>query len=324
MGCLETRDSVHRVSLGLRLFSAIRHQSCGRLTVVQREPSSPPLRDISPHAPPPTPPGHCKTVEFTFDMGEDTADCIAHEMMEDLSLSAEEAELIAEKIKDEISRIAGEYVDSLSLAAAQAAHERGEDVDGCGGAGGDETLGSDSLTRLDVASREAVMANAAAAAVVAVANAAAAVNSGSGGGGARALPSLARSGSAAQQQQAPAGGGVGGLGVEESGKSVSLTPTLSSGTGRPPSYYDIVRAMREFNAQQLEEGSQQSGDGSAGAPLEVMLPAGHALDTAVLARVASAAASAAAQQLAEVSPPPRNGQYPLPPAQQQQQAEQQP
>ncbi|KAG2444928.1 hypothetical protein HXX76_001664 [Chlamydomonas incerta] len=50
------------------------------------------------------PAGHCKTIEFQFDMAEDTAECIANEMMEDLSLSAGEAQDIAAKIREEISR----------------------------------------------------------------------------------------------------------------------------------------------------------------------------------------------------------------------------
>ncbi|GLC59589.1 hypothetical protein PLESTB_001503500 [Pleodorina starrii] len=50
------------------------------------------------------PAGHCKTIEFAFDMAEDTAECIANEMMEDLSLSASEAQQIAAKIREEIQR----------------------------------------------------------------------------------------------------------------------------------------------------------------------------------------------------------------------------
>lgn len=48
--------------------------------------------------------GHCKTIEFAFDTAEDTAECIANEMMEDLSLSAAEAQDIAAKIREEIAR----------------------------------------------------------------------------------------------------------------------------------------------------------------------------------------------------------------------------
>jgi hypothetical protein len=55
--------------------------------------------------------GHCKTVEFTFDMREDTADCIAKEMMDDLSLSEDEAAKIAKKIKEEIGRLVRKYCD---------------------------------------------------------------------------------------------------------------------------------------------------------------------------------------------------------------------
>lgn len=53
------------------------------------------------------PEGHCKTVEFQFDMAADTADDIASEMMEDLSLSADEAQYIAQKIKEQISNLCG-------------------------------------------------------------------------------------------------------------------------------------------------------------------------------------------------------------------------
>ena len=57
-----------------------------------------------------------KKIEFAFDMHDDTADAIAHEMMEDLSLSAEEAQCIATKIRTEIQRIsaAGGSVASSS------------------------------------------------------------------------------------------------------------------------------------------------------------------------------------------------------------------
>ena len=48
--------------------------------------------------------GHCKTIEFAFDMAEDTADAIAGEMMDDLSLSKLEADVIAVKITQELRR----------------------------------------------------------------------------------------------------------------------------------------------------------------------------------------------------------------------------
>jgi len=48
--------------------------------------------------------GHSKTIEFAFDMSEDTADAIAGEMMEDLSLSKLEADIIAIKIAQELTR----------------------------------------------------------------------------------------------------------------------------------------------------------------------------------------------------------------------------
>ncbi len=50
--------------------------------------------------------GTTKKIEFSFDSSEDTAECIASEMMEDLSLSAQEARLIAAKIEEELTRCA--------------------------------------------------------------------------------------------------------------------------------------------------------------------------------------------------------------------------
>jgi hypothetical protein len=48
--------------------------------------------------------GHAKTIEFAFDSVQDTPECIASEMMEDLSLSATEAQLIAAQITQELAR----------------------------------------------------------------------------------------------------------------------------------------------------------------------------------------------------------------------------
>lgn len=69
------------------------------------------------------PEGHCKTVEFTFDLELDTAECIANEMVEDLSLSAEEAHMIAHKIKQEIRRISMNFEDSKRLEQGESTEE---------------------------------------------------------------------------------------------------------------------------------------------------------------------------------------------------------
>mmetsp|Transcript_3161 Transcript_3161/g.5418 ORF Transcript_3161/g.5418 Transcript_3161/m.5418 type:complete len:814 (+) Transcript_3161:328-2769(+) len=53
------------------------------------------------------PDGRAKTIEFVFDSSEDTAECIASEMMEDLSLSSVEASTIAAKITQELQRMRG-------------------------------------------------------------------------------------------------------------------------------------------------------------------------------------------------------------------------
>lgn len=253
-------------------------------------------------------------------MSEDTPDCIAHEMMEDLSLSAHEACVIAEQIKHEIGRIAGQYVSNAPLSAA--AGSSGNPESGAQGADAGAVPARDLL-----AAQEAAVANAAAAAVAAVASASAAVNTsaaaggdagmvGSGGvgdGGTKQLPSLARPGQAppassgqvlSTSQAPPQAGGA--------GASAGVDPP-AQGSSRPTPLHEIVRAMQEFNAQQLEEQRQQqeqhqsegcpraAGEGLGARPVEVVLPAGHALDTAALTRVASAAASSAVQQLAEAT-----------------------
>eukprot|EP00195_Chlamydomonas_chlamydogama_P016141 CAMPEP_0202892554 /NCGR_PEP_ID=MMETSP1392-20130828/2268_1 /ASSEMBLY_ACC=CAM_ASM_000868 /TAXON_ID=225041 /ORGANISM="Chlamydomonas chlamydogama, Strain SAG 11-48b" /LENGTH=667 /DNA_ID=CAMNT_0049576551 /DNA_START=413 /DNA_END=2416 /DNA_ORIENTATION=- len=51
------------------------------------------------------PEGGCKTIEFAFDLNEDTADAIAGEMVEDLSLSSVEAQSIASMIRYEVQRL---------------------------------------------------------------------------------------------------------------------------------------------------------------------------------------------------------------------------
>lgn len=51
--------------------------------------------------------GPAKTVEFDFDLGADTAMSVASEMVEDLSLSAEDARAIAAAIRNEIKLLTG-------------------------------------------------------------------------------------------------------------------------------------------------------------------------------------------------------------------------
>ena len=52
--------------------------------------------------------GPARTVEFDFDMGADTAMSVASEMVEDLSLSHEDARAIAAAIKQEIKQLTGQ------------------------------------------------------------------------------------------------------------------------------------------------------------------------------------------------------------------------
>ncbi|WIA30533.1 hypothetical protein OEZ86_000617 [Tetradesmus obliquus] len=312
------------------------------------------------------PEGHCKTVEFTFDMSEDTAECIANEMMEDLSLSADQAAYIADKIKDEIKRMGSEFVDRLDLGQHHASQQHEAGASGntqqqYGSSGADAPAGTAQLDgaasgELDPAVREAVVANAAAAAVTAFASAAAAANS--SGGGAYDQQQQQQP---AQQEAQPSVTANGGGARSKSGYN---SPRES---GRPPSYHDLARAMREFHEQQLAAESAQRAAAAAAAattasqdgmqtpsmhvggagmlgtpggavpmamslgmpgqlidpqsfvvsgalespPLEVRLPNGHALDPAVLAKVAATAATAAASALNEVMPA-RHGQQQSP------------
>lgn len=187
---------------------------------------------------------------------------------------------------------------------------------------------------MDPAMREAVVANAAAAAVTAFANAAA---TSSGGGlleqGDAQLPPLPPRSGASDAGQAA-------LGSRQSGSS-SPPRQYTYLPGRPPSFHDLARAMREFHEQQMAElaeqreaaaranaaaaaspvangghgvgelGSYNSGstNGLLDSPpmVEVKLPNGALNNPIVLAKVAATAATAAATALNEVMPQ-RNGQ----------------
>jgi hypothetical protein len=223
-------------------------------------------------------------VEFEFNTQEDTAENIAYEMMEVLSLSEDEARLISGKIKEEVDRVTRQFVQSMSF---------GEE----GGGGGPEGMAGSSLghtSSLDPTTREAVAANAAAHAVAAVAAAAAAANNSLGNSTANTV----------DRGAAPAGGGAGG-GERSSG--APITENM-----RPPSFHDLVRSMREYQEQQQGQGFEEvtgspgSSLGAMGAPpVEVRLPNGHALGHDLLAKVAATAATAVVQQLEAL--PTRNG-----------------
>jgi hypothetical protein len=206
--------------------------------------------------------GHCKTVEFTFDMSEDTAECIANEMMEDLSLSADQAAYIADKIKDEIKRMGSEFVDRLDLSQHQhgqqheAGHSQQQQYSGAAAPAGTAQLDGAASGELDPAVREAVVANAAAAAVTAFASAAAAANS--SGGGAYDQQQQ----QPLQQQESQAQPSVTANGGATRSKSGYNSPRES---GRPPSYHDLARAMREFHEQQLAAEAAQRAAAAAAA-----------------------------------------------------------
>lgn len=51
--------------------------------------------------------GMRQKVGFKYDMSSDSADALAHEMVEDLSMDAREAETIAHMIAHEVNRVKG-------------------------------------------------------------------------------------------------------------------------------------------------------------------------------------------------------------------------
>jgi hypothetical protein len=186
--------------------------------------------------------------------------------------------------------------------------------------------------------REAMVANAAAAAVTAFASAAAATSGGGGGLGEQSSAMLPPVPPGSQLRSNPSDAGHVALSSRQSGNN---TPPrqYSYLPGRPPSYHDLARAMREFHEQQMvemaEARSRDAAVAAAAGPLangvghgvgelgsfhsgalntppdspplvEVKLPNG-ALNPTVLAKVAATAATAAATALNEVMPQ-RNGQ----------------
>lgn len=223
-----------------------------------------------------------------------------------------------------------DYISSLSL---------GDEHD-CG----NRTPGSQHLSicsgDMDPAMREAMVANAAAAAVTAFANAAA--NSGGGGlaeQGGNQLPPMPPGG---QPRGEGSDAGQVALSSRQSAGNSSPPRQYSYMPGRPPSFHDLARAMREFHEQQMVElaeqreaaaranasvatpvangvgghgvgelGSFNSGstNGLLDSPpmVEVKLPNGALSNPTVLAKVAATAATAAATALNEVMPQ-RNGQ----------------
>ncbi len=188
--------------------------------------------------------------------------------------------------------------------------------------------------------REAMVANAAAAAVTAFANAAA--TSGGGGSlveqGGSQLPPMPPG---SQPREEGSDGGQVSLSSRQSAGNSSPPRQYTYLPGRPPSFHDLARAMREFHEQQMAEMAEAreaaaranaavatpvaNGVGghavgelssySSGSTnlldsppmVEVRLPNGALSNPTVLAKVAATAATAAATALNEVMPQ-RNGQ----------------
>jgi hypothetical protein len=182
-----------------------------------------------------------------------------------------------------------------------------------------------------------MVANAAAAAVTAFASAAAAATSSGGDLGEQSSAALPPVPQGSQLRSNPSDAGDVAVSSRQSGNN-SPPRQYSYLPGRPPSYHDLARAMREFHEQQMVElaearsrdavaaaagplangvghgvgelGSFQSGalNTSLDSPplVEVKLPNGT-LNPTVLAKVAATAATAAATALNEVMPQ-RNGQ----------------
>lgn len=218
-----------------------------------------------------------------------------------------------------------DYISSLSL---------GDEHDAGNHTPGSHSHSLCSAADMDPAMREAVVANAAAAAVTAFASAAAATSSGGGEQAGMQLPPVPSGG---QPCNGVSDAGDVAVSSRQSGNN-SPPRQYSYLPGRPPSFHDLARAMREFHEQQMAEmaearsreaavaaatpvangvghGVGELGSFHSGAlntpldspPLvEVKLPNG-ALNPTVLAKVAATAATAAASALNEVMPQ-RNGQ----------------
>lgn len=169
--------------------------------------------------------GSCKTVEFTYDMGEDTAECIASEMMEDLSLSADEAQHIAIMIKEEIGRMNSVKGHLLLLDGADSMEEhqhqmllQQELLADAAADGGGAAVGHD-----DVA--EQLL------------------------GGLGPAAGLAAAGSGSAPAVTSAAGGSGGGAAESLSHSKSASSRANMGA-RIPSFKDLARSMREYQDQQ--------------------------------------------------------------------------
>lgn len=220
----------------------------------------------------------CKKIEFAFDTDDDTADAIAHEMMEDLSLSAEEAQSIATKIRLEIQRIASggalpqphPSLPPSSTGGMLPSPDGGHDASG---GSGSRRPSVESVTPTDASSRAGGGVGASTS------------TGGSEPNSARPplppmpplpspLPSMAGQDlradltSARNSQAEPpsipgdlaarpssSGGGAAGMiaGGSNAGgvhKSGGQTPTLESSSAKAPSIYALIEAMREVHEEE--------------------------------------------------------------------------
>jgi hypothetical protein len=221
--------------------------------------------------------GHAKTIEFTFDLEEDTAECIANEMMQELNLSEEEATEISEKINDAINRISSSA--SASASASRSASSIGSRSPGSNG----------SLVSVSPSASVSSEVDQLAAAVAELANGHAKEQrreAAGGGATTSGRSSLEKQQQDQQQQQqqggelqrsSAAGHGYGGPGSASGQQSRPLSSSSSfaersptdqrsqSGATMPPnrptSYHDLVKVMTaHFDANGNQPPARQSVD----------------------------------------------------------------
>lgn len=219
-------------------------------------------------------------MEFTFDMGEDTAECIASEMMEDLSLSAEEADFIAAKIREEIGRISQVSRQREGLGRRQARlsePQRLGTLSAASFSAGAPTSSTDPSHRAPSLCRPVVLLQEFVGSFELHGTGGSEGGEGSELGG--LLPSeldpmqteavreavVANAAAAAVVAVATAAAAANASSNADSNSSRGGTSYGAGGAvGRPPSIHDLVKAMREYHEARDEQQANRMAGGSYG------------------------------------------------------------
>lgn len=194
-------------------------------------------------------------MEFAFDLDEDTADAIANEMMEDLSLSASEAQVIANKIRDEVLKATAPRAPSPSPSANGHHHynpQQQQQQQQAPAALSMQTSLRCSMERSSSPGLGAIISGPLGAAPVSITPM----------GSARSLTGESAAPCQQQQQQAPvaAPGEHVSRRTSSTGmlnKSDSHTPVEGAYNNKPPSIHALIAAMKEVHEQERVAAAQQ-------------------------------------------------------------------